>query len=133
MKRVRTPQEKKLLSYSKDGRNTVAEARSKSRKAIAKRKAMANRALRHAESAAVAKIDQLGEDVEVTVARSGRKSWKKISDAPLGEYVARTLNRRAGRGMNPGTRSSALLKKGRKKAAVRDMAFKGPLQNDSDR
>ncbi len=58
MKRSRSPQEKKVLSYAKDGRNTVAEARSKSRTSIAKHKALANRALRRAEVVAVAKVSQ---------------------------------------------------------------------------
>ena len=44
MKPFMTPQRKKALSYAKDGRNTLAEARSKAHKAIALRKAKANRA-----------------------------------------------------------------------------------------
>ena len=67
MKRSRSPQEKKVLSYAKDGRNTVAEARSKSRTSIAKHKASANRALRRAEVVAVSKADPTAEVVDVVV------------------------------------------------------------------
>jgi hypothetical protein len=37
MKRELTPQEKKLLSYAKDGRNTFAESRGRAHRAIARR------------------------------------------------------------------------------------------------
>jgi hypothetical protein len=130
VKRNRTPQEKKILSYAKDGRNTVAEARSKSRVSIAKHKAAANRALRRAEVVAVSKVDPAAEVVDVVVERTGRKSWRKIPDAPLAEYVGRTLNRRSSHGMTGAPKQSELLKKGRKGAKPRPLSFKGPLQND---
>ena len=125
MKRRLSPQEKKVLSYSKDGRNTFAEARSKSRKAIAKHKALANRALRRAEKVAVTSADPF-------ISRTGRRSWRKIPDAPLGEYVGRTLNRRDAGGMNKQPKSSALLKAGRKAATPRPSEFKGPLQRSEN-
>ena len=90
MKRELTPQEKKLLSYAKDGRNTFAESRGIARKAIARRKVKANRALRHAESQVLGTAAP-DADPDVFVGRTGRRSWKKHPDAPLGEYVAARL------------------------------------------
>jgi len=128
MKRPRSPQEKKTLSYSKDGRNTVAESRAKARTAIAKRKASASRALRRAETVATSKIRTLGGEAEVEVSRTGRRSWQKVPDAPLAEFVGRTLNRRASGRMNRGDKKSALLEQGRRTAKPRRVGYKGPLQ-----
>jgi hypothetical protein len=127
MKRERTPQEKKLLSYAKDGRNTVAESRGIARKAIAKRKAKANRALRHAESQALSAVAP-GANPDVFVGRIGRRSWKKVPDAPLGEYVAARLGVRADIGMSDAEKTSGALTQGRKRAKVRAFGFKGSLQ-----
>ncbi|MBW3570350.1 MAG: hypothetical protein KY467_04525 [Gemmatimonadetes bacterium] len=126
MKRERTPQEKKRLSYAKDGRNTVAESRGKAHKAIARRKAKANRAFRRAESLALADASQ--PDADVFVGRTGRRSWRKVPDAPLGEYVAARLGVRASMGMNRAEESSHLLAEGRKRAKVRRFWLKGSLQ-----
>lgn len=125
MKRTRTPREKKLLCYAKDGRNTVAESRSKAHRAITKRKAKANRSFRHAESLA---LREALENDDVFVARISRRSWKKSPDAPLGEYVAARLGRRADDGMNAVERTSGLLKAGRKRAKVRSFGLYGWLQ-----
>ena len=127
MKRELTPQEKKLLSYAKDGRNAVAESRGVARKAIARRKAKANRALRHAESQALSAAAP-DADADVFVGRIGRRSWKKVPDAPLGEYVAARLGVRADIGMNDSEKTSDTLAKGRKRAKVRPFGFKGSLQ-----
>lgn len=132
MKRARSPQEKKTLSYAKDGRNAVAESRAKSRVAIAKRKASASRALRRAESVATSKVDGSPDGSEVEVLRTGRRSWRKIPDAPLAEFVDRTLNRRASGGMNANGKKSAALVQGKKAARPRRTAYKGPLQNERD-
>jgi hypothetical protein len=133
VKRRLSPQQKKLLSYENDGRNTFAEARSKSRKSIAANKAQASRALRRAETVATAATLRANpEEVDAFIPRIGRKSWKKIPDAPLADYVSATLTRRRGRGMNERLKESALLKKARKSAAPRRTAPKGPLQNDGD-
>ena len=128
MKRHQSPQEKKVLSYVKDGRNTVAESRSKSRTAIAKRKASASRALRRAETVATSKLSGLNEEVELEVARTGRRSWRKIPDAPLAEYVSRTLERRFTTQMNASSKSSPLMNGARKAASPRRASYKGPLQ-----
>lgn len=130
MSRSRTPQDKKVLSYARDGRNTFAESTVASRKSIAKRKAKAHRALRRAERIAIAATGPLDE-ADPFVARTGRKSWRKIPDAPLAEYVRRKLGRRKTRGMNQTAKSSPLLKKGQAIAAKRRLVYKGPLQDDS--
>ena len=130
MKRSRTPQEKKNLSYTKDRRNTVAEARSASRKAIALRKAQASRALRRAEQVAVVAAGR-GDEAEPVVARTGRKSWRKIPDAPLAEYLDRTLRRRVRAGMQPAQAGGAQLRKATQAAKYRKSEFKATLPPDS--
>jgi hypothetical protein len=110
-KRTRTPQEKKELSYAKDGRNLRAESRSKAHKAISRRKAKANRAFRREEKLATSAATAPGVD-DVFVARISRRSWKKIPDVPLGDYVARRLETREKRGMNTGHKQSHTLASG---------------------
>lgn len=121
MKSRITPQRKKALSYAKDGRNTLAEARSKAHKAIALRKAMANRALRHAEAAATAAAAR-DPDADPVVARRGRRSWRKTPDAPLAVYVAARLG-----SANLAHKKSELREQGEKSAKVRRFVLKGPL------
>ncbi|HEY0035960.1 MAG TPA: hypothetical protein VGB66_04685 [Longimicrobium sp.] len=126
MKYRQTPREKKLLSYSKDGRNTYAESRGRAHKAIARRKAKANRSFRHEESRALQSA-LAGHD-DVFVARISRKSWQKLPDAPLGAYVAGRLGRRAEDGMNATDKASDLVTAGLKRAKIRRFMLKGPLQ-----
>jgi hypothetical protein len=65
--------------------------------------AKAKRAFRRPETLALA--DAAAPDAnDVFVARVGRRSWKKLPDAPLGEYVAARLNVREEIGMNDGAR-----------------------------
>ena len=115
MKTKLTPQQKKLNSYAKDGRNGVAESRSIANKAITKRKAKANRALRRAEHQSLAKGDEVIE-------RVGRKSFKKIPNMPLIEYVSRRLSQRGRK------TDSDLIKNGKKSATNRKSACGGHLQ-----
>lgn len=126
MRHRQTPREKKLLSYAKDGRNTFAESRGRAHKAIARRKAKANRAFRHEE--ALALQSALAGHDDVFVARISRKSWQKLPDAPLGAYVAARLNRRTDDGMNAADKASDLATAGRKRAKIRRFMLKGPLQ-----
>ena len=123
MKRERTPQEKKLLSYAKDGRNTHAEGRRKAHVSITRRKVKANRAYRHAEARALAAATE--PDADVFVARVGRRSWKKTPDAPLGEYVSLRLESREIGEMNAGDKRSPALEAGRKRARYRHFAVMG--------
>src|SRR5204863_743885 len=118
-------------SYSKDGRNTVAESRGKAHKTIAVRKTGANRALRRAESVVADEATRDPENVDVFVARVGRKSWRKIPDSPLAEYVAARLKNRNARGMNKSRKSSSVLEKGRGISAGRPIVFNGSTGNGS--
>ena len=122
-RRTRTPQEKKELSYAKDGRNTRAEGRRKAHKGIATSKAKANRALRRAEARALEAATE--PDADVFAARIGRRSWKKIPDAPLGEYVALRLESREIGEMNAGDKKSPVLTAGRKRARIRPYEVMG--------
>ena len=123
MKVRRAPQQKKLLSYQKDSRNTYAEARSVARKAIRLRKALARRALRRAETVALtaALHDPAADTV---VARSGSRSWRKLPDAPLAKYAAQRLSRAPGRA----AKISLVMLAGARRARYRAFACKGPLQ-----
>jgi hypothetical protein len=108
MKKRRTPQEKKLLSYEKDCRNTYGERGSHSRYAITLRKAINRRTDRHrvnqllqnVESDLVGSLEQAELKVKVVV----KHSWRKYADCPLGEVVKRKLERREKMGMNATTK-----------------------------
>ena len=96
---MKTPQEKKRLSYAKDRRNTFGENSKASRKAIPLRKAHGIRAERHSQDMRLAQslgtvgIDAL-EAVENDVRATPPRVWKKYPDKPLGTFVARKLARR---------------------------------------
>lgn len=115
MKAKLTPQQKKLYSYARDGRNGFAESRSVANKAVSKRKAKANRALRRAETMALVKGDEV-------VGRSGRKSFHKVPDMPLAEYVRIRMIQRSR------TKRDELLGAGRRAAEVRPLVCDGHLQ-----
>ena len=132
MKRFLTPQEKKVLRYEKDRRNTYAESRSLSRKAIAKRKALSNRSLRHAQNVAATKSPVVLDEADPVVRRTGKNSWRKIPDSPLADYVGRTLKLRSLKGPSATLQMSVLLRKARRNLVPRPKQFKGPLQNDMD-
>lgn len=115
MKAKLTPQQKKLYSYAKDGRNGLAESRSVANKAIAKRKAKANRAWRRAETIALAK----GEE---SVGRARRRSFHKSPDMPLADYVRIRLLQRSR------TKPDELLNAGQRLAQVRHWIADGHLE-----
>ncbi|SHG53459.1 hypothetical protein [Massilia sp. CF038] len=114
------PALKKRLSYEKDGRNVLAESRALARKAIRKRKAKASRALRRAQTVAMATLE--GGEAELAVTRTGARSWRKIADAPLAQYVAQPLVNRGIASKGSGLRSMAS-----KRARYRRFVCKGPL------
>lgn len=97
----RTPQEKKVDEYVRDGRNTLAESRSKAHKAISKRKAWVNRSFRKAAGQALASKVSEGEDAqldaEVASLAVKRHGWRKVPDVPLADFLeTRRGARRAG-------------------------------------
>ena len=99
---MKTPQEKKSLSYAKDRRNTFGENSKASRKGIPLAKARANRIERHAQDhlLAVAVVAQTEDDlaaVEVSVRSTKPRQWRKSPDAPLFEYLARKARKKAAR------------------------------------
>ena len=108
-----TPQEKKLLSYSKDCRNMIAESRSRSRFAIAKRRAMSHQAFRLAQKQTIKKIITQSEPEFEAVENNEKafklKSWRKLSDKPLGNFVAVQLKKRRKYGINSNLKISKIL------------------------
>lgn len=131
IKQARSPQEKKVLSYSKDRRNTVAESRSTAHKGISQSKAKAKRALRRAETVLAAASPVEGDDVDTFVAKTGRKSFRKIPDSPLVEYVTARLRGRKTAGMNSVEKPALLQAKGRRAGKPRPLTFNGSTGNGS--
>lgn len=113
-----SPQEKKLLSYKKDCRNMVAESRSKSRFAIAKRRSFGHQAFRHAEKQILDQLHNISEEVieevQAKVDKVKKKRWRKVSDSPLGEFVTVQLNTREKYGINANSKKSNLLSEAEK-------------------
>ena len=95
MKRVRTPQEKKTLSYANDRRNVIAESQPGARDAIAKRKQWVNQSYRKAVHQELSNLSGSRpahtEVVESEVAATKRHNWRKSPDVPL--KVALALRR----------------------------------------
>ncbi|MGI5171346.1 hypothetical protein ACQEU3_44050 [Spirillospora sp. CA-253888] len=95
----RSPQEKKLLSYAKDGRNGYAENDKTSRNAVRLNKRFPNRANRHhlhqTLQAATGSADgDAAYEVEERLGRRRPKRWRKDPDMPLGDWVESRLQRR---------------------------------------
>lgn len=95
----KTPQEKKALSYAKDGRNGYGENDKSSRKAIPLYKRLVNRANRHhaqrllAAASGVVNAD-VAEAAETRAQGKRPKRWTKVPDTRLGEYLANKAGRR---------------------------------------
>ncbi|ACU38767.1 hypothetical protein KCV87_30710 [Actinosynnema pretiosum subsp. pretiosum] len=101
----RTPQEKKRLSYAKDGRNTYGQHDKASRRGVRRRKATAHRAHRHSADRVLRgalgavdpeRADLVGQDVQSL----RRKPFAKAPDTPLGEFVEARLRRRVALGVD---------------------------------
>lgn len=95
----RTPQEKKQLSYARDRRNVYGEAPHGARKNIPLRKALRNRANRHAANEAVAylgptPIEDLADELESRLHHRAPQEWEKYPDEPLGKVVANKARKR---------------------------------------
>lgn len=124
MRRFLTPQEKKVLRYEKDRRNTVAESRALSRKSIAKRKALTHRALRHAQNIATNKAAVVLDAADPVVRPTPKNSWRKIPDVPLADHVGLTLKRRSVASGQQAPSVSVLLRQARRKLVPRPKVFK---------
>jgi hypothetical protein len=115
MKKSHNPQEKKLLSYKKDRRNTYGERGSHSRHAIAAHKARDHRVFRREinqilHDAEVNQFDLL-EKVDVEVKSVRKSSWRKCPDQPLSIVVERKLERRKNMGINATMKKTLISKK----------------------
>ena len=124
MKRSKlTPQEKKQLSYEKDCRNMFAESRSLSRFAIAKRRAMSHQSFRLAQKQIIKRLIVEDEPVFETIENKEKelktKSWRKMSDRPLGNFVAVQLRQRTKYGINSNLKISIILLKSKAKTLTR--------------
>src|SRR5688572_31185404 len=98
MKRQRTPQEKKALSYDNDRRNVVAESQRGARDAIAKRKQWVNQSHRKAVHQELSRLSGASaadpELVESKVKAAPRHNWRKHPDVPLREALALRRSRK---------------------------------------
>lgn len=114
MKKSPSPQEKKLLSYKKDRRNTYGERGSHSRHAIAAHKARDHRAYRRQANQILSGNEvhraDLLEEVDVKVKSVRESSWRKSPDEPLGKVVERKLERRKDRRINASMKKTLVSK-----------------------
>jgi hypothetical protein len=103
MSKVRTPQQKKRLSYEHDRRNTYGENQKSSRKNIPRSKQISHqeerRSVRQVLVAAQGGVaDDVVDEAQSQVLRKGRmkklKAFRKSPDRPLGEVIERRLHRR---------------------------------------
>lgn len=99
-----TPQEKKLLAYTKDTRNTYGESRSRSRFSIARNRALGHQRLRHAQKQILTDLIKLQSEDFDSVKNTERvirvRNWRKCADTPLGEFITILLRNRYKRGIN---------------------------------
>src|SRR5512139_2472343 len=89
---MKTPQEKKRLSYSKDRRNAYGENSKSSRKNIPLSKALSIRSERHAQDRLLALALNSSEQNQLTsvenkVRGTKPRQWKKSPDEPLGTVL----------------------------------------------
>ncbi|RZU76370.1 hypothetical protein EV384_5018 [Micromonospora kangleipakensis] len=94
MRRRRSPQEKKALSYALDCRNDYGGNDKASRLAIPRNKRFPRRANRHHDHQRLAGLTgapdpAIDEVVEVRLRGRRPKSWRKLPDLPLGRHVER--------------------------------------------
>jgi hypothetical protein len=98
---IRSPQDKKALSYARDRRNDYGEHDKSSRKAIPRRKARESRKDRHKVAQDMASLPRLPEEAADLVESSARHDvnrvggWRKEADKPLGAYLADKAKRRS--------------------------------------
>lgn len=120
MKRKRlTPQDKKLLSYLKDTRNTYGESGARSRFSIARNKVYVHQSLRHGQKLVLKRILKVTsgeiEIVEAEMKSIEPKRWRKCADSPLGELVAGKLIDKELCGANVELKHGRILKEAKKR------------------
>ncbi len=84
VKRKRSPQEKKILSYARDRRNVYGENDKASRKNIPRSKAMGARAYRSEVKQA---MREAGDEADIAAAEVSRRRFAKDPDVALGAYL----------------------------------------------
>ncbi len=103
MSKVKTPKEKKRLSYEHDRRNTYGENQKSSRKNIPRSKQRSQQDERRSvrQTLVVAQgdvVDEAIDEAQSQVLRRARikrlKAFRKSPDRPLGEVIERRLRRR---------------------------------------
>lgn len=103
MSKVKTPREKKQLSYANDRRNTYGENQKSSRKNIPRSKQLSHqderRAVRQALITAQGGIeDEVADEAQSQALRKGLmkklKAFRKSPDTPLGEVIEQRLRNR---------------------------------------
>jgi hypothetical protein len=103
MSKVKTPQDKKRLSYEHDRRNSYGENHKSSRKNIPRSKCLSHQNERRAVRQALlgaqgSAADEAADEAQSQVLRNGRikklKAFRKTPDRPLGEVVVQRLRRR---------------------------------------
>jgi hypothetical protein len=94
MAKSKSPPEKKALSYARDRRNAYGENSKSSRKSVATRKALVNRANRAIARTALATAKWDAEGAESKLLRKRRKRWAKAPNEPLASAVVHKLERR---------------------------------------
>lgn len=124
MKKRRSPQEKKRLSYNKDRRSWYGENDKSSRKNIPRSKRIRHRSERHGQqqqlSAALGAVDESVETVlaeRLAQTRRGNQ-WRKFPDKQLGVYVAGKLAARVDKGISAPQKEQARIKKVRRSTRV---------------
>lgn len=126
VKKRRSPQEKKRLSYSKDRRNSYGENDKSSRRNIARNKRFRHRSDRHRAQqqlttgrGPVDDVVETGIDELVTRTRRGSR-WRKFPDVQLGLFVVGTLEWRVKKGISEAGTERARIEKVRRRTEVDD-------------
>lgn len=105
MSKVKSPREKKRLSYEHDRRNTYGENQKSSRKNIPRSKQRSHqgerRTVRQALIAAQGVVaDEVADEAQSQALRKGRikrlNGFRKSPDSPLGEIIERRSRKQAG-------------------------------------
>ena len=106
MSKIKSPQDKKTLSLSRDRRNTYGENPAASRQGIRRGKQRSHMGERRAvnqilghlrESAAEDDATEADVQAKTSIVKSKRKAFRKLPDSPLGAVIERKLAQRTKR------------------------------------
>jgi hypothetical protein len=135
-RRARTPQDDKALSYLRDRRNDYGENDKSSRKNIRRNTRHPNRSDRHRAGqdlvAAAGPVDLVRAEEAAERTQRRRSAWdvarwRKVPDAPLGEFVRSGLRRRVRMGIDdPETAGRRIERIERTERAVRGSGRAAP-------